>query len=254
MRNVRVVARLDVKGDKVINTVHLEGLRVCGDPNILALDYYRQGADEILIIDQVASLYKRNHLLELTSGFAKNIFIPVTVGGGIRSVDDARILLRSGADKIAVNSAAIERPQLIDELASEFGDQCIVVSIQAKENGSRSWEALCDGGRERTGKSVVDWASEAVSRGAGELLVTSIDRDGTRKGFDIDLVSAIAKVTHVPIIASGGLGVSSHAADLLSQARCDAIALADFLHMKRGQGINEIKALLSQAGYFLRGR
>lgn len=252
MRNVRVIARLDVKGTNVINTIQLEGLRVVGTPNKLALDYYEQGADELLIIDQVASLYQRGHLLELTREFAKSIFIPVTVGGGIRTVEDARLLLRSGADKVAINSAAIDSPELISLLSAEFGNQCVVVSIQAKRIGSEKWEAFRDGGRERTSKDVIDWAIEAVGRGAGELLVTSIDRDGTRKGFEVDLLAEVSQKTSVPVIASGGLGASSHVTELLSQSECEAIAIADFLHMKRGGGINEIKTALRGSGYVVR--
>lgn len=252
MRSVRVIARLDVKGPNVINTIQLEGLRTCGIPNQLAQEYYQQGADELLIIDQVASLYQRGHLLELTKEFARNIFIPVTVGGGIKSVEDARALLRSGADKIAINTAASESPELINAIADEFGSQCVVVSVQAKRIGPGKWGVYRDGGREPTGKDVIEWAVDAAARGAGEILITSIDRDGTRKGFEIDLLKEVTRETRLPIIASGGFGVVTHAIDLLSQTHCEAIALADFLHMRRGGGIHEVKCALSSAGYIVR--
>ncbi len=252
MRNIRVIARLDVKGKNVINTIHLEGLRVCGDPNQLALRYYEQGADELLIIDQVASLYQRGHLLELTRAFAENIFIPVTVGGGVRTVDDARILLRSGADKIAINSAALECPEIISALAQEFGSQCIVLSVQAKQIREGEWEAFKDGGRERSGKNVLRWVEEAVERGAGEILVTSIDRDGTRKGFDIHLLDKVTAPSWVPVIAGGGFGRPAHALELLSRSRCEAISIADFLHMERGGGVAEVKTALREGKYVLR--
>lgn len=252
MRNVRVIARLDVKGTNVINTIHLEGLRVCGDPNQLALRYYEQGADELIIIDQVASLYQRGHLLELTRAFAENIFIPVTVGGGVRTVEDARMLLSSGADKIAINSAALEYPEVISSLAQEFGSQCVVLSVQAKQIREGKWEAFRDGGRERSGKDVLCWVEEALDRGAGEILVTSIDRDGTRKGYDIDLLDKVSAASGVPVIAGGGFGKPAHALALLSRSRCEAISIADFLHMERGGGIAEVKAALCEGKYVIR--
>lgn len=252
MRNIRVIARLDVKGENVINTIHLEGLRVCGEPNQLALRYYEHGADELIIIDQVASLYQRGHLLELTRAFAENIFIPVTVGGGVRTVDDARMLLRSGADKIAINSAALECPELISSLAQEFGSQCVVLSVQAKKVTKGKWEAFGDGGRERSGKDVLCWVEEAVDRGAGEILVTSIDKDGTRRGYDLELLAHVSDVSRLPVIAGGGFGAPNHAIDLLNQSKCEAITIADFLHMGRGGGIPEVKAALSEANYIVR--
>lgn len=252
VHSIRIIARLDVKGPKVINTVQLEGLRTVGNPNDLAIDYYNSGADEILIIDQVASLYQRGHLVELTKEFAKEVFIPITVGGGIRSVSDARLLLRAGADKVAVNSAATERPALISELSQEFGSQCVVVSIQCKQLSEGSWEVFKDGGRERTGLDVLEWSQRVVGLGAGELLITSIDCDGTRRGFDCKLMTQISALIDVPIIASGGLGAPMHAVELVDLTNCEAIAVADFLHMKRGGGISELKTALSQAGHKVR--
>lgn len=253
MTNVRVIARLDVKGENVINTIQLEGLRVVGKPNELALKYCKQQVDEILIIDQVASLYQRGHLIELTRDFARDIFIPITVGGGISKLEDARALLRAGADKIAINTAVTKNPELISELAREFGRQCIVVSIQSKRIGDGIWEAYCDGGRERTNLDVISWSKAAVELGAGELLVTSIDRDGTRRGYDVELLSRVSSVVNVPIIASGGLGKPSHATDLMRSSACEAVAIADYLHMERGEGTPAIKAALSEAGMIVRG-
>lgn len=251
MRQIRVISRLDVKGQNVINTIHLEGLRVVGDPNSLALKYYEDGADEILIIDQVASLYNRGHLSELTRIFAENIFIPVTAGGGISSVKQARQLLRSGADKIAVNTEAIKNPKFITDLANRFGTQCVVVSIQAKKIGLNKWEALRDGGRERTGFDVLEWARKAVELGAGEILITSVDFDGTRKGFDLSLLSAVSDCVEVPVIASGGLGNPDDAVKVLTASNCEAIAVADYLHMNRGT-INDLKSNLNSAGFSIR--
>ena len=240
MRNIRIVARLDVKGPDVINTIQLEGLRKVGSPNELAKNYYNQGADELLIIDQVASLYQRDHLAELIKIFTKEIFIPITVGGGIKSVDDARILLRSGADKIAINTAAVTDHSLIEKLCKEFGKQCVVVSIPCKMVQSEKWEVYTNGGRDKTGLDVFEWAKKAVSLGAGELLITSIDNDGLRKGFDLSLIQKFNEFDDTPIIVSGGLGKLSHINDLLNICNCEAIASADFLHMKRGK-IQELK-------------
>ncbi len=240
MRNIRVIARLDVKGPDVINTIQLEGLRKVGSPNKLAKNYYDQGADELLIIDQVASLYQRDHLIELIKIFTKEIFIPITVGGGIKSVNDARLLLRSGADKIAINTAAVSDPNLISQLAKEFGKQCVVISIPCKMVENNKWEVCTNGGRDKTSLDVFEWAQKAVLLGAGELLVTSIDKDGLRNGFDLDLMKKFNEIDDTPIIVSGGLGKPSHINDLLGISNCEAIASADFLHMKRGN-IQELK-------------
>jgi cyclase len=250
MRNIRIIPRLDIKGKNVINTVQLEGLRVVGSPNDLAKYYANQSADELLIIDQVASLYQRNYIVELINNFTKEIFIPITVGGGIKSVDDAIKILRSGADKVAVNTAAVLDPNLISKLAQELGRQCVVISIPCKFNDNGSWEVQINGGRERTGLDAYEWAKKAVELGAGELLITSIDRDGTRKGFDLDLMKKFNNL-QIPIIASGGLGKLEHLQELLSISSCDAVASADFLHMKRGE-IKEIKKNLVNLKFDIR--
>ena len=251
MRNIRVIARLDVKGPDVINTVQLEGLRKVGSPNDLAKNYYNQGADELLIIDQVASLYQRDHLVELIKIFTKEIFIPITVGGGIKSVDDARLLLRSGADKVAINTAAVSDPNLISQLAKEFGKQCVVISIPCKMVENKKWEVYMNGGRDKTGLEVFKWARKVISLGAGELLVTSIDKDGLRNGFDLNLMREFNEIDDVPLIASGGLGKPSHISDLLSISNCEAIASADFLHMKRGN-IQELKNIIFNSKFKVR--
>ena len=232
MPQIRLIARLDVKGKNLIKSVHLEGLRVIGDPNVHALKYYEDGADEILYIDTVASLYGRNNLSHIVEQTANNVFIPITVGGGIRSVDDAKKLFSSGADKVAINTAAVERPELISEIANIFGSQAIVLSIEAKKVGSDSWEAYTNNGRENSGKDVMYWIKECISLGAGELLLTSIDKEGTREGFDINLISEVSKFSSVPIIASGGMGQIN---DILKavESGVNALAMADVLHYQR---------------------
>src|SRR3990167_1325280 len=205
MSLLRLIARLDIKGASVVKGVQMEGLRVVGKPEEMAKRYAEAGADEILYIDTVASLYGRNQLEALLEKTCEEVFVPITVGGGIKSVADARRLFNAGADKIAINTAALIRPDLINEMAGKYGSQAVVVSIEAKRvNGG--WECFTDNGRNRTDSGAVAWASEAVARGVGELLVTSVDRDGTRRGFDTELVSAIAPHVPVPVTASGEIG------------------------------------------------
>ena len=231
--NIRLIARLDIKGPNLIKGIHLEGLRVVGDPQEYARRYYEAGADELVYMDIVASLYGRNSLTEIVKRAAQDIFIPMTVGGGVRSVDDAKQLLRAGADKIAVNTAAIARPELITEISRRFGSQCMVLSIEAKQVGENKWEAYTDNGRERTGVDVVEWAKKGCELGAGEILLTSVDREGTRKGFDVALVSAVATAVPIPVIASGGMGATEHLVSVVQQGKADAIAMADVLHYNR---------------------
>jgi cyclase len=251
VRNVRLIARLDIKGPKLIKGIHLEGLRVVGSPSEHALRYYEQGIDELLYMDCVASLYGRNHLGDIVRSAAENIFVPMTVGGGIRTVDDATQILRAGADKVAVNTAAVANPQLITDIARRFGSQCIVLSVEAKQIGAERWEVYTDNGRERTRLDVIEWVKRGVSMGAGEILLTSVDREGTRKGFDVDLVRAVSAEVSVPIIASGGMGSS---ADMVAVARdggADGVAMADFLHYQRGD-ISAIRAHARIAGLGVR--
>ena len=250
-RSIRLIPRLDIKGPNLIKGIRLEGLRVIGSPNDYALDYYQQGADELIYMDCVASLYGRNHLGEIVSAAAKDIFVPITVGGGIRSVDDATQVLRSGADKVAVNTAAIAEPKLITDIARRFGSQCMVLSVEAKQINDDEWEAYTDNGRERTGLNVVDWIKRAVSLGAGEVLITSVDREGTRKGLDIALLDAVASEVQVPVIASGGVGTIIDAVSALKNTKIDAIAFADILHYKRAT-IGEIRTTVLVEGFDVR--
>jgi cyclase len=233
MANVRIIPRLDIKGSNLIKGVHLEGLRVIGDPYKYALRYYESGADELIYMDTVASLYGRNNLTEILEKTVNDVFIPVTAGGGIRSVDDVSEVLRSGADKVAVNTAAIGRPQLIDEISRKFGSQCMVLSIEAKTNSFGGWDALTDNGRENTGKNAIDWAIEGVERGAGEILLTSVDKEGTRSGFDQELVQQITESVSVPVIVSGGMGSLQHFTDVILNSGAQAVAIADALHFDR---------------------
>lgn len=249
--NLRLIARLDIKGSNLIKSVHLEGLRVIGSPSEYALRYYQQGADELLYMDSVASLYGRNHLAEIIREAVKDIFVPLTVGGGIRSVEDATSILRSGADKVAVNTAAVANPDLITQIAERFGNQCMVLSVEAKQLTRGQWEVFTDNGRERSGRDVVAWVKEAVDRGAGEILLTSIDREGTRKGYDIDLLKAVTGVVSVPVIASGGMGKPEDAIDAVKHGGVDAIAMADILHYQRAT-IGDVRQVCRAAGLQVR--
>lgn len=232
MPNVRLIARLDIKGPNLIKGVHLEGLRVIGDPQEYARRYYEQGADELVYIDIVASLYGRSKLTEIVRRAAHDVFVPMTVGGGIRSVDDVGDLLRAGADKVAINTAAVRRPELVTEVSRRYGSQAMVLSIEAKEQAPGKWEVYTDCGRERSGVDAIEWARRGVELGAGEILVTSIDREGTRKGFDLALTKAVSSAVTVPVIASGGYGEPQHLMSVVS-AGADAVAIADALHYRR---------------------
>lgn len=233
MSNVRIIPRLDIKGPNLIKGIHLEGLRKMGDPQVFAKKYYDEGADELIYMDIVASLYNRNSLGDIIRKSVQNVFIPITVGGGIRSVEDAKEILRCGADKIAINTAAIKRPELISELSRRFGSQCVVLSIEAKRYGPNKWEAYYDNGREHSGKDVVEWAMQATELGIGEILLTSVDNEGTRKGFDLELIQALSTKVPIPVIASGGLGKSEDLVDAVNLAKADAVAVADALHYNR---------------------
>lgn len=251
IKNIRLITRLDIKGDNLIKGIHLEGLRVIGLPNEYALQYYRQGADELIFMDTVASLYGRNHLGEIIKSAAENIFIPMTVGGGIRSVEDAVEILRCGADKIAVNTAAVASPDLIKDISSQLGRQAMVISIEAKKIADNKWEVYTDNGRESTGLDVVEWSKKAVDLGAGEILLTSVDNEGTRKGYDIALIKAVTDVVSVPVIASGGMGKPDDLLDAVYEADAEAVAMADILHYKRAT-IGEIRGVAAAAGLGVR--
>ncbi|NTV28845.1 MAG: imidazole glycerol phosphate synthase subunit HisF, partial [Candidatus Omnitrophica bacterium] len=227
---VRIIPRLDIKNNTIVKGIHLEGLRVVGVPADASRKYYAEGADEILYMDAVASLYERNSLNDIVRRVTDEVFVPLTVGGGIRSIADIREVLRSGADKVAINTAAVRRPEFIREAAQTFGSQCIVASIEAKKKPDGSWEAYIDTGREATGIDVLDWARRLVELGAGELLVTSIDHEGMKNGFEVDLVKAVAHLVPIPVIASGGCGRPEHIAQLLHKAPASAVACASIFH------------------------
>lgn len=250
MRNARLIARLDVKGPNLIKGIHLEGLRVIGDPQEYARRYYEQGADELVYIDIVASLYGRNSLGDIVARTARDVFVPLTVGGGLRSIDDVRAMLRTGADKVAINTAAIRRPELVTDIAQTFGSQCMVLGIEAKRSGSGRWEAFTDNGRESTGVDVVEWCIRAAQLGAGEILLTSVDQEGTRKGFDTALIAAVTEAVSIPVIASGGMGTTGHMTDAFTTG-ADAIAMADVLHYNR-MTIPDIRAAAIAAGLDVR--
>jgi cyclase len=247
MRNVRLIARLDIKGPNLIKGIHLEGLRVIGDPQEYARRYYESGADELLYMDIVASLYGRNNLTEIVKRAAKDVFVPMTVGGGVRSVGDAHTLLRAGADKVAINTAATTNPGLITEMARKLGSQCVVLSVEAKRLGAGKWEAYTDNGREHTGRDVVEWVKEGARLGAGEVLLTSVDQEGTRKGFDVPLVRAVTQAVDIPVIASGGMGSFEHLEDVVRGGEADAVAMADILHYQRAT-LGDIRARAHAAG------
>ncbi|MBF0343547.1 MAG: imidazole glycerol phosphate synthase subunit HisF [Nitrospirae bacterium] len=236
--NVRIIPRLDIKGTNVVKGVHFEGLRVVGRPETMSRIYYVDGADELIYIDSVASLYGRNNIEKIVRKAANDIYIPLTVGGGIRSIEDIRRLLRAGADKIAINTAAINDPQLITAGARAFGSQCIVISIQAKKRALNKYECLTDNARETTGLDVIQWAKKVVELGAGEILLTSVDNDGTGKGYDIDLVCLVTEVAEVPVIACGGAGNKEHLQSVVLQGHADAVCAASIFHY----------ALLDQTG------
>lgn len=250
MKRIRLIPRLDIKGPNLIKGIHLEGLRVMGDPQEFARRYYEQGADELLYVDVVASLYGRNSLHDIIERAARDVFVPLTVTGGIRTVDDVRKILRAGADKIGINTAVTKRPELIREVARKFGSQCMVLSIEAKRIAEGRWEAYTDNGREKTGLDVIEWAQRGVELGAGEILLTSVDQEGTREGFDTELIAAVSKVVPVPVIASGGMGKLDHVVSAVREG-ADAVAMADILHYGRSI-VGDIRATARAAGINVR--
>jgi len=244
---VRIIPKLEVKGAHLIKGIHLEGLRVVGTPEEAALKYYREGADELIYMDIVASLYQRDNLLDVVRRTAQQAFIPLTVGGGVRSLEDFRTFLRVGADKVAMNTAVVARPQIITEAAEAFGSQCVVVSIEAIRKGPGRWEPYTDSGRTPTGFDAVEWAVKVASLGAGEILLTSIDRDGTCKGYDLELVETITKAVPIPVIASGGAGHPGHVGDAITKGHADAVAVAHVLHFNKFT-MTDIKNHLRSSG------
>ena len=225
----RVVVCLDVKGGRVVKGTRFVDLRDVGDPVELAARYEQEGADELVFLDISASAEERDTLLDVARRTAERLFVPLTIGGGIRSADDVGRALRAGADKVSINSAAVTRPEVLTESAMQFGAQCVVASIDAKR-GAQGWRVYVKGGREETALEVVAWAVECVRRGAGEILLTSIDRDGARSGYDLELTRAVADAVEVPVVASGGAGSAAHVCEVLQQGHADAALLAGILH------------------------
>jgi cyclase len=227
---LRIIPRLDIKGPNLVKGIHFEGLRVLGKPERFARFYYENGADELFYQDAVACLYGRNSLLDIIKKTSSEIFIPLCVGGGLRSVDDIREVLRAGADKVALNTAVVKRPELITEASRAFGSSTILVSIEAIRHPDGSYEANIDYGRESTGIDAVQWARQAVDLGAGELLVTSIDKEGTGTGYELDLITKIASTVSVPVIACGGCGDLSDIIAAVVDGHADAVSIASVLH------------------------
>lgn len=250
MRSVRVIPCLDVDNGRVVKGVRFVGLRDAGDPAELAERYDAEGADEVVFLDITASSSGRATMVEVVSRAAERVFIPLTVGGGVRTVEDGRLLLRAGADKVGVNSAAVARPELVRELAGEFGAQCVVVAVDARRV-TRGWEVYTHGGRKPTGLDAVSWAEEATHLGAGELLVTSMDRDGTGDGFDLALVRAVVDAVGVPVIASGGVGRLQDLVDGAVVGGADAVLAASIFHFGQ-HTVAEAKAALAAAGVNVR--
>jgi cyclase len=226
----RVIPCLDVTAGRVVKGVNFVGLRDAGDPVEIAARYDQQGADELCFLDITASSDERDILLHIIEAVASQVFIPLTVGGGVRKVEDVRRLLNAGADKVSINTAAVQNPALVEEASGKVGNQCIVVAIDAKKKAGGGWEVYTHGGRRPTGLDAVDWARRMVTSGAGEILLTSMDRDGTRDGFDLALTRAVADAVSVPVIASGGVGSMQHLADGVLEGRADAVLAASVFH------------------------
>ncbi len=250
MRTVRVIPCLDVDAGRVVKGVNFVGLRDAGDPVELAARYDREGADEVVFLDITASSSARDTIVEVARRTADEVFIPFTVGGGIRSVDDARRLLRAGADKVSVNTSAISRPELVAEIADEFGSQCAVVAIDARR-AEQGWEVFTHGGRKPTGLDAVSWAEEVAALGAGEILLTSMDRDGTRNGFDIELTRAVVDACNVPVIASGGVGTLDHLVQGATEGGADAVLAASIFHFGEFT-VRDVKEAMAKAGVHVR--
>jgi len=230
MQNIRIIPRLDIKGPNLVKGIHLEGLRVLGNPEDFARYYYENGADELIYQDVVASLYERNSLHEIISRTAKDILIPLSVGGGLRTLEDIRLVLRAGADKVSLNTATIKNPTFISDAANKFGSSTIVVAIEAIKQTDGRYFAYVDNGREETGIEVIQWAKQIEELGAGELIITSVDREGTAEGFDIDLIKSISNVVNIPVIAHGGASTMSNIIDAVQVGNASAFAIASIFH------------------------
>ena len=247
----RIIPCLDVEGGRVVKGVHFVNLRDAGDPVDLAAFYDREGADELVFLDITASHEGRDTKVELAASTGERVFIPYTIGGGIRSLDDIRNILKAGADKVSINTAALDDPTLITRAAERFGNQCVVVAIDARSRGNGTWEVYTHGGRKPTGIDVLEWASKVELLGAGEIMLTSMDRDGTKLGYDIPLTKAVCDIVSMPVIASGGAGNLEHLADAIQQTGCDAVLIASLFHSTE-YSINEAKEYLASRGIEVR--
>ncbi|MBN1405328.1 MAG: imidazole glycerol phosphate synthase subunit HisF [Candidatus Omnitrophica bacterium] len=247
MKNIRIIPKLDIKGPNLVKGIHLEGLRVLGKPEHFARHYYENGADELIYIDVVASLYGRNSLVDIIRKTASEIFIPLTVGGGLRTLDDIKTVLRAGADKVAINTAAIKNPELIHTASKKFGSSTIVVSIEAIRHPDGKYYAYTDNGREYTGVEAYGWAVKAAELGAGEIMITSVDREGTGLGYDIELTMTISESVSVPVIACGGAGKLEHISQAIEQGKADAVCIASMLHYDFVES-NSVKGDFSSEG------
>ena len=247
----RVIPCLDVTAGRVVKGVNFVGIRDAGDPVELAQRYDAEGADELVFLDITASSDARDTMIDVVARTADEVFIPLTVGGGIRSVEDARSMLRAGADKVSVNTAAVQRPELIAEIAEEFGNQCVVCAVDAKRRPDGGFEVFLHGGRTPTGIDAIEWAARAAAFGAGEILLTSMDRDGTKSGFDLELTRAVADAVPVPVVASGGVGTLQHLVEGVVEGGADAVLAASIFHFGE-HTIAEAKAALAAAGVIVR--
>ena len=248
---IRLIARLDVKDENLVKGIQFEGLRKLGDPNRFAQKYYEDGIDEIIYIDIVASLYNRNNLDNIVKKTCENVFIPITVGGGLRSVDDVRNTLAMGADKVAINTAAVKNPMLISDVAKTFGSQCMVLSIQAKKNRmSQGWEAYYDNGRQHSGLDVVEWAKRGEELGAGEILLTSVDCDGLMRGMDTELIEKVTEQVNIPVICAGGVRDSDDIVEA-TQKGASAVAVGSILHYEK-ESVRSLKKGITESGIDVR--
>jgi cyclase len=238
LKTIRIIPRLDIKGPNLVKGIHLEGLRVLGKPEEFARYYYETGADEIMYADVVASLYNRNNLKDIVTKTAKNIFIPLTVAGGIRTLDDIRDILRAGADKVSLNTAAIKRPEIVKEASRKFGSSTIVVTIEAIKQEDGRYLAYTDNGREYTGIEVLGWAKRVEELGAGEIVITSVDREGTGLGFDVVLTEMVATAVSIPVIAHGGAGCKEDIKSAIYEGKADAVSISSMLHYECINGNN----------------
>ena len=236
----RIIAKLDIKGPDLVKGIHLEGLRVLGNPNFFAKEYYTDLVDELIYQDVVASLYQRNNILDIVNKTSKNIFIPLTVGGGIKSIDDIKMALKVGADKISMNTAAVKNPEIINNAANTFGSSTIVISIEASKNNKGEYMVFTDNGREETGKKVIDWAKEVFKRGAGEIILTSIDNEGTGSGFDNDFINKVSNKIDIQVIAHGGAGSKEDILDVFQKTKASAVALSSILHYSKLKKVKNI--------------